>query len=128
MLGQTVGLLVGLVLGSFGLFVALQLGVRRVRAAVRAARERRLKRLALDADLAVVADSVLHDHPLRLGRSEVARARAGAKARAEIAGRYVLTLTAVEAARTPDELASAAAEVRALRTASDALASSGAQP
>ena len=119
-LGRTAALLAGLVAGTFLLLGLLQLAVTRTRARIATRRARRTTRLALTTDLAAVADVVLRAEPLRVlagGEGALARARA----RADVAGRYVLTLTQVEAARTDPELAAAHDVVAVLRADADRL-------
>jgi hypothetical protein len=86
-------------------FVALRLLVLRLVAARAQRRARRTRRLEQLARTARLADAVLAEHP-----DDPRRARA----RADAAGRYVLVLAAVEAARDEAALDTADAELTAL--------------
>ncbi|GAA5168745.1 hypothetical protein [Amycolatopsis dongchuanensis] len=96
----------GLVVGSVLLFFLLRaagLAWRRRRAGVAARRQRRL---ALDARLSRLADSVLHPAP--------AADQAEAERQAEAARRYVLSLDLLTNAESAEELAAAEAEITGL--------------
>jgi hypothetical protein len=86
-------------------FVALRLLVLRLVAARARRRARRTRRLEQLARTARLADAVLAEQPADADR---------ARARADAAGRYVLVLAEVEAARDEPALDAADAELTAL--------------
>lgn len=115
----TVATLTGLVAAVTAALLGAQLATTRLRARRAAARSRRVRRLELVTALAAVADTVLRAGAgLPTGGPSAPqdpRALAAARARGDVAGRYVLALAEVEAAGTDAELEAAGTSVTTLR-------------